>query len=99
MSTLASEIFNSIDAAAFSQASLWAKYLWDQCSSALTELDVLMPRLSLAPLAKDPDILESLETILTINQLAGIENVLGEKLRARVHVVGTLCVCDRRERC
>ncbi len=81
LSKSAGEIANSIDATAFSEAAWWAQRLCDQCSDALTELNFLIPWISLLSEAIEPDLLESLETVPTMRQLAELENVIELKMR------------------
>jgi cellobiose phosphorylase len=89
LSKLANEISNSIDATVFSEAKWWAECLSDQCSNALAELHFLAPWISLAPDVIEPDLLESLEAVPTMRQLAGFENQVVEKVRARLSAPGS----------
>ncbi len=82
LSTLSSEIFQSINANSIPQASFWAQCLAEQCSNTLNELDFLFPWLSLTRLKTEPDILNTLEQVSTLRQLAGIENTIKARLNS-----------------
>jgi len=84
LSKLADEISNSIDASAYSEARWWSERLSDQCSNALAELHFLAPWSSLTLTTSEGDLLESLETLPTMRQLAAYENEMGEKIRGRL---------------
>ena len=83
LSLLADNILHSIDATVFVEAHWWAKCLADQCSDALTELNFFVPWLSLTLSSKDFAILERLEEISTVRQLAGVENTLASVIAAQ----------------
>jgi cyclic beta-1,2-glucan synthetase len=69
----ANKIIVSIDSTICAEAHWWAQALLDQCSNALAELDLFAPWILSVPALSSTDNPDSLESILTMRNLAGLD--------------------------